>query len=174
MNYLSYVYHALHASRYTPLSMVYPEAQLDYPVRAWVAAADGTMRSRMGQAVQFLPPKQVERAEGEGRIRLMASHNRTRIRFTHAGAAPEPPRRGPLVPYQYAASLDGHHNRTLAAAMRKGIFSYPKTRNLLILHVGSGFGTQVGAATARVACGASGASGACGARIATRPPFLAA
>ena len=42
MNYLSYVYHALHASRYTPLSMVYPEAQLDYPVRAWVAAADGT------------------------------------------------------------------------------------------------------------------------------------
>ena len=108
-----------------------------------VAAANGTMRTRLGQALQFLPPKEVEQADGEGRIRLMASHNRSRIRFTHAGAGPEPPRRGLIIPYQYTASLDGHHNRTLAAAMRKRIFSYPKTRNLLILHVGSGFGTQV-------------------------------
>ena len=111
------------------------------------AVRDGTMPNRMGQALQFLPKKQVEAGT---RIKLVASHNRHRIRFVHADMQTEPPRRGLMVSYQYQVSLDGHHNRTMAAALRKAIFSHPKTQSLLIVHVGSGFGTQsIVAAAAR-------------------------
>jgi len=128
-----------------------PHGTLSSAPRA--AAAAGATRTSLGQALQFLPKAAVEHDDGDGRLRLVASHNRSRIRFTHAGKGPEPPRRGLIVQYQYLASQDGHHNRTLAAAMRKAIFSQPKNRNLLILHVGAGFGTQsIVAASARPEC----------------------
>ena len=111
------------------------------------AARSGTTPTRQGQALQYLPCREVEEAR---RLRLVASHNRHRIQFVHAGQPTEPPRRGLVVAYQHRISQDGHHNRTMAAAVRKAIFSHPKTRNLLILHIGSGLGTQsIVAAAAR-------------------------
>lgn len=111
------------------------------------AVREGSVATRMGQALQFLPKLDVESGS---KLRLVVSHNRHRIRFVHADMPTEPPRRGLMVSYQYHASLDGHNNRTMAAALRKAIFSYPKTRNLLIVHVGSGFGTlSIVAAAAR-------------------------
>ena len=40
VNYLAFVYHAWNVQRYTPRALIYPNAQLDYPVqnmldRAW-------------------------------------------------------------------------------------------------------------------------------------------
>ncbi|KAL3913080.1 MAG: hypothetical protein SGPRY_008111 [Prymnesium sp.] len=116
------------------------------------AAAPHATRSRMGQALQFLPPREVH-AAGAGKLQLTASHNRHRILFAHAHAPPEPPRRGLVADYQYHFSQDGHHNRTFAAATRRALGRFPKARGLLVLHVGAGFGTQsIVAASARKEC----------------------
>ena len=46
--------------------------------------------------------------------------------------------------------VDGHFNRTFAAATRKAIFSHPKNKGVLVVHVGSGIGTlSIVAAAAR-------------------------
>jgi len=115
-----------------------------------VAAAPGATRISVGQALQYLPPKAV--AAGQ-LLPVIASHNRSRIHFAHRDLPPPAPRRGLVVSSQLQVSQDGHFNRTFAAALRKAIFSHPKTRGVLTIHVGAGVGTMsIVAASARPEC----------------------
>ena len=46
--------------------------------------------------------------------------------------------------------MDGHFNRTYAAAVRKAIFSHPAPKGVLVVHVGAGVGVlSIAAAQAR-------------------------
>ena len=56
---------------------------------------------------------------GNEKLPILASHNRTRIHFAHRDLPVPPPRRGLCVHSQLQVSLDGHFNRTFAAATRK-------------------------------------------------------
>jgi len=86
-------------------------------------------------------------------IPIMVSHNRSRIHFAHRDITTPAPQRGLVVQSQLEVSLDGHFNRTFAAALRKAIFSHPKNRGVLTIHVGAGIGTlSIVAATARPDC----------------------
>jgi predicted RNA methylase len=112
-----------------------------------VAARPGHVQLRVGQALHFVTRKDVSRGE---KLPLLASHNRTRIHFAHRDVPLPPPRRGLCVHSQLQVSLDGHFNRTFAAATRKAIFSYPAAKGVLVVHVGAGIGTlSVVAAGAR-------------------------
>jgi len=111
------------------------------------AAAPSATKIHVGQALHFLPVKEVEIGSA---LPVLASHNRTRILFQHKDIGMPPPRRGLCVHSQLQASQDGHYNRTYAAALRKAIFSYPSTKGVLVVHVGSGVGTlSIVAASAR-------------------------
>ena len=123
------------------------------------AAAAGATRLALGQALQFLPPTDV--AEGAV-LNLEARHNRTRIHFSLLGgggvgeaggaaAAVVPaPRRGLVLHWDLEACVDGHLNRTMAAAVRKAIFKLKKSTPALVLHVGCATGVlSIAAAQAR-------------------------
>jgi 2-polyprenyl-3-methyl-5-hydroxy-6-metoxy-1,4-benzoquinol methylase len=114
------------------------------------AAVPGATRLSIGQALHFVPLKQVHIGDS---LPVIASHNRTRLHFAHRDMPPPAPRRGLVVQSQLEVSLDGHLNRTFAAALRKAIFSHPKHKGVLTLHVGAGIGTlSIVAAAARPDC----------------------
>ena len=111
------------------------------------AAAPNATRIRVGQALHYLPPKEVNAGD---HLPILASHNRTRILFAHKELPTPPPRRGLVVASQWQVSQDGHFNRTYAAAVRKAIFSFPANKGVLTVHVGAGIGTlSIVAAAAR-------------------------
>ena len=112
-----------------------------------VAAPPSATRIRVGQALHFMAARDVRRGEP---MPIVAAHNRTRISFAHRDLPAPAPRRGLVVHSQLEVSLDGHFNRTFAAATRKAIFSHPKNKGVLVVHVGSGIGTlSIVAAAAR-------------------------
>ncbi len=114
------------------------------------AAAPGATRLGVGQALHFLPLKEVEAGD---MLPVIASHNRTRLHFAHRDLPPPAPRRGLVVQSQLEVSQDGHFNRTYAAALRKAIFAHPKNKGVLTIHVGAGLGTlSIVAAAARPDC----------------------
>lgn len=103
-----------------------------------IPAPEGSTRIAVGQALHYLPLKVVEAGE---KLPLLASHNRTRITFAHRDLPLPAPRRGLVLDGQFRVMQDGHFNRTFAAATRKAIFSYPSSKGVLVIHVGSGVGT---------------------------------
>ena len=60
------------------------------------------------------------------------------------------PRRGLVLHWDLEACVDGHLNRTMAAAVRKAIFKLKKSTPALVLHVGCATGVlSIAAAQAR-------------------------
>ena len=111
------------------------------------AVSPGATKLAVGQALHFLPPRDLEAGNP---LPIIASHNRTRITFAHKDLPTPPPRRSLVVSSQWQISQDGHFNRTYAAALRKAIFSFPPNKGVLTVHVGAGVGTlSIVAAAAR-------------------------